>query len=78
MDDWPYLFMKIEGVKEITTANFVNLDRINRAIGGAEVMDSDGSTLLAIDDVFGGQVNVVFASKHSILALNPDGSALNI
>jgi hypothetical protein len=78
VDDWPYLFIKIEVVNEISKANFVDLNRINRAIGGAESMEIDGFTHLAIDDVFGGQVNIVFKGKHSILALNPDGSELAI
>jgi len=78
VDDWPYLFIKIEDVTEVTKSNFVGLDRVNRAIGDAEVLDLEGSTHLAIDDVYGGQVNIVFTGKHSILALNPDGSELKI
>ncbi|MGF1733564.1 hypothetical protein [Photobacterium kasasachensis] len=77
-DDWPFLFFQLEGVKEVTTANFENLDGINRAIDGAEFLELDGEQHLAIDDVYGGQVNIVFTGKYSILALNPDGSMLKI
>jgi len=78
VDDWPYLFIKIEDVTEVTKANYIDLDRINRAIGDSEVLELEGSTHLAIDDVYGGQVNIVFTGKHSILALNPDGTELKI
>lgn len=78
VDDWPYLFVQIEEVYEVTKANFVDLNGINRAIGGAEVMEFEDATHLAIDDVYGGQVNIVFKGKHSIIALNPDGSVLKI
>ncbi|MBQ4880578.1 hypothetical protein J8M21_25600 [Pseudoalteromonas luteoviolacea] len=78
VDDWPYLFVKITEVEEISKANFVELGRINRAIGGAEILKLEGTKHLAIDDVYGGQVNIVFKGKYSIIALNPDGSVLRI
>lgn len=76
--DWPYLFIKIDNVREISKANFVDLDGINRSIGGSDCLSLEGVTHLAIDDVYGGQVNIVFKGKHSILALNPDGTELKI
>ncbi|MGF1733664.1 hypothetical protein [Photobacterium kasasachensis] len=78
VDDWPYLIFQLEGAKEVTTANFVDIDGVSRAISGAEVLELDGEKHLAIDDVYGGQVNVVFSGKCSILALNPDESVLKI
>ncbi|VAW72669.1 hypothetical protein MNBD_GAMMA10-2535 [hydrothermal vent metagenome] len=78
-DDWPYLFFKINNVLEVSTANFEDLGCIiNRAIGGSEILTLEGEFHLAIDDVYGGQVNIVFTGSHSILALNPDGSILKI
>jgi len=76
--DWPYLFVQLEDVEEVSKANFVELGGINRSIGDAETMKLEGAIHLAIDDVYGGQVNVVFKGKHSILALNPDSSVLKI
>ena len=78
VDDWPYLFVQLHEVEEVSKANFVELDRINRAIGGAEIIKLEGANHLAIDDVYGGQVNLIFKGKHSIIALNPDGSVLEI
>lgn len=78
VDDWPYLFMQIDEVEEVSKAGFLNLDGINRAIGGAEIMKLEDASYLAIDDVYGGQVNIVFKGQYSILALNPDGSVLRI
>ncbi len=78
IDDWPYLFIKFKDVKEINSDNYEYLDGINRAIGGCEILELDGNFHLAIDDVYGGQVNIVFSGSHSILALNPDCSVLKI
>ena len=78
VDDWPYLFVQLEGVKEVSTDNYEELNGINRAIGGAEIVKIDGANHLAIDDVYGGQVNIVFTGEYSILALNPDCSVLKI
>jgi len=51
---------------------------MSRTIGGAEVELIDGKYHLAIDDVFGGQVNVLFQGNCSIVALNPDRTLLTI
>lgn len=78
VDDWPYLFIQLERVKEVSTANFEDLNGINRAIGGGEILRLESDLHLAIDDVYGGQVSIVFNGNHSILALNPDESILII
>lgn len=75
-DDWPYLFLKISNVEETSTSNFEDIGLTNRTIGNAELLKIDGKTHLAIDDVFGGQVNIVFSGHCSILAMNPDKSVL--
>lgn len=76
--EWPYLFFQINGVEEINTANYIDTGNVNRAIAGGEVLNIEGSNHLAIDDVYGGQVNIVYKGELSILALNPDGSTLAI
>ena len=38
----------------------------------------EGVSYFAVDDVFGGQVTIVFKGKQSILALNSDGSYFKI
>ncbi len=77
-EEWPYLFIQINDVKEIATENYSDIGNVNRAIGGGEVLAIDGNNHLAIDDVYGGQVNIVYNGELSILALNPDGSLLKI
>lgn len=76
--DGLYLFIKLVGVKEVRTENYIELSGVNRAIAGAEIMDLDGVSYLAVDDIYGGQVNVEFTGKHFILALKPDCTELNI
>lgn len=76
--EWPFLFVQLEGVKEVTKANFDDLSGINRALGGAEIMTLENDSHLAIDDVYGGQTNIVFNGKQSILALNPDSTLLKV
>ena len=78
IDEWPYLFLKLSGVTEISTANYEDVLGMSRAIGGAEVELIDGKYHLAIDDVYGGQVNVLYQGRCAILALNPDRSVLFI
>jgi hypothetical protein len=79
VDDWPYLFIKIDSVKEISTNNFEELYyELNRTIRRAEITKIEEMYYLTIDDVYGGQVNIVFSGDHYILALNPDCSKLKI
>jgi hypothetical protein len=76
--DWPYLFVQLDKVIEVTTTNFSDIDGINRAIGSSETIQLEGVTQLAIDDVFGGQVTISFKGTPSILALTAKGSVLRI
>ena len=78
IEDWPYLFFQIKGVQTITTDNYSDIGNVNRAIADGEVLNMDGANYLAIDDVYGGQVNIVYKGPLTILSLNPDGSTLII
>jgi len=78
IDEWPYLFFQINGVKEISTDNYSDIEGVNRAIAGGEALNIDGANHLVIDDVYGGHVNIVYQGVLTILALNPDGSVLTI
>ncbi len=78
VDDWPYLFIQLEKVTEISTSNFGDVEEISRAIGDSELLEIDGTFYLAIDDVYGGQVDIVFTGHHRIVALDPDASLLKI
>lgn len=78
VEEWPYLFFQINGVKEVSTANYTDIGNVNRAISGGEALNIEGINHLAIDDVYGGQVNIVYNGVLTILALNPDGSSLAI
>ena len=76
--DWPYLFIQLEKVQEINTSNFGGLEEISRAIGELKLLEINGTFYLAIDDVYGGQVDIVFTGHHKVLALNPDANLLTI
>ena len=78
VDDWPYLFIKLDVVYQISTANYIGIDYMSRAISAVEMVQMEGIFHLAIDDVYGGQVNIEHSGSSSILALNPDGSILRI
>ena len=43
-----------------------------------KVIGAGETFYLAIDDVYGGQVDIVFTGHHKVLALNPDASLLTI
>ncbi|MCT7949762.1 hypothetical protein NG798_08175 [Ancylothrix sp. C2] len=76
VNDWPYLFIRILGVEQIDTANYVEIGRICRAIAGCEFEEVEGKNFLAIDDVFGGQINIIYTGTETFLALNGDKSCL--
>ncbi len=78
VEEWPYLFFQINGVQEITTDNYSDIEGVNRAIAGGEALNIDGVNHLAIDDVYGGQVNIVYNGTLDILALNPDRTVLTL
>ncbi|URD51783.1 hypothetical protein [Chroococcidiopsis sp. CCNUC1] len=74
----PYLFIRLTDVEQVSTANYTNLNSICRAIAGCEFEEVEGKKFLAIDDVYGGQVNVLYQGEETFLALEKDRSILSL
>ena len=51
---------------------------ISKAIAGCEIEQVEGKKFLVIDDVYGGQINIIYKGKEIFLALEKDRSILKI
>ena len=74
--DWPLLFIKIDKVDQISLSSIERIDE--RIISVMEFEIVDGRKYIAIDDVFGGQVDILFSGDVSFLALEGYEKILNI
>jgi hypothetical protein len=74
----PYIFIRLTGVEQISTANYIDIGNISRIIGSCEFEEIEGKKFLAIDDVFGGQINIVYKGEETFLALEKNRRILNI
>jgi hypothetical protein len=70
VDDWPYLFIKIEGIEQINTWGYDAFKDVGRTLGGLDIEIIDGKHILAISDVFDGQIQIVFNGATSFLAFD--------
>lgn len=77
VDDWPYLFICIDNVEQISTWGLKDED-IGRAIGEAEFAECENKHILSISDVYGGEVQIVFSGNSYVLALDKDKNTLKI
>ncbi|MBC6433161.1 hypothetical protein FM036_21570 [Nostoc sp. HG1] len=73
-----YIFIQLTGVEQISTANYIDIGNISRIIGSCEFEEINGKKFLAIDDVFGGQINIVYRGEQTFLALEENRSILKI
>lgn len=78
VDDWPYLLIRLTGVEQVSTANYTDIEGISRAIAGNEFEEVEGKKFLVIDDVYGGQINIIYKGQEIFLALEKDRSILKI
>ncbi|MEH2281966.1 MAG: hypothetical protein V7K90_11675 [Nostoc sp.] len=74
----PYIFIRLKLVEQISTANYIDIGNVSRIIGSCEFEEIEGKKFLAIDDVFGGQINIVYKGEETFLALEKNRSILNI
>jgi hypothetical protein len=77
VNDWPYLFIQLKNI-EFSTSNYVDIGGAGRTISGCEFEEIDGKKFLAIDDVFGGQVNIIYQGEETFLAMEKDKHILSI
>ena len=76
--DWPYLFIQLKKIGEFSTSNYCDLGGLPRSISGCEFEEMDGKKFLAIDDVFGGQINIIYQGEETFLAMEKDKRILSI
>jgi len=77
-DGEAYIFIRLTGIEQISMANYIEMGNISRIIGSCEFEKIEGKKFLAIDDVFGGQINIVYKGEETFLALDKNRRILNI
>ena len=78
VSEWPYLFIQLKNIKQFSTSNYVDIGGLPRSISGCEFEEIDGNKFLAIDDVFGGQINIIYQGEETFLAVEKDKRILSI
>jgi hypothetical protein len=78
VSDWPYLFIQLTNIEQFSTSNYDDIGNLPRSISGCEFEEVDGKKILAIDDVFGGQINIIYQGEETFLAMEKDKRILSI
>jgi hypothetical protein len=78
VNDWPYLLIQLSGVEQFSPSQYEDFTGVCRTIADYEVVEVDGKKILAIDDVFGSQIHIVYRGKEVFLALEKDKHRLEI
>jgi hypothetical protein len=78
VSDWLYLFIKLQNVTQFSTGNYVDIGGNCRSIACCEIEEIDGKKILAIDDVYGGQINIIYQGKETFLAMDKNRCVLSI
>ena len=76
--EWPWLFLKIEEVSQVSTSGYKDIGGLQRGIGAAEIGEVDGTNLLVITDHYGGNVEISFTGKSKFLAMDINRKLLPI
>ena len=76
--DWPFLIIKIDKVKEVSTSDYFNDDYPNWSICDYQIELIDKKYLLVISSCMGGDVEITFSGETTFLALDRDRNILNI
>jgi hypothetical protein len=78
VSDWPYLFIQLRNIEQFSSSNYDNIGSLPRSISGCEFEEIDGKKFLAINDVFGGQINIIYRGEETFLAMEKDKRILSI
>lgn len=65
-------------IEQFSTSNYGDIGGLPRSISGCELEEIDGKIFLAIDDVFGGQINIIYQGEETFLAMEKDNHILSI
>jgi hypothetical protein len=78
VDEWPYLFIRIQGVEQISTWGYDTVKDIGRSLGNLEIESINDKQILAISDVFGGELQIVFSGDTHFVVLDKNKNLLSI
>ncbi|MEL7084699.1 MAG: hypothetical protein AAGM36_09400 [Cyanobacteria bacterium J06597_1] len=70
VDNWPYLFIRLCEVEQISTARYADVGGDCRAIAYHEFEEVEQTKVLAIDDIYGGQVTIIYQGIETFLTLD--------
>ncbi len=76
--EWPFLFIRVNGVRQVSTSGYNDIGGLQRGIAGAEITEVEGKKLLVITDHYGGSVEVVFDGKTMFLGMDREKGVLPI
>jgi hypothetical protein len=76
--DWPYLFIQLSGIEQVSLNNYIDIMGSPRTIAICEFEEIEGKKFLAIDDVYGGQINIIYQSEETFLAIEKNKCVLAI
>jgi hypothetical protein len=77
--DRTFLFIKLTSVQEISTSNFdSSFVSFQRCIASWSVQIINGQKILGVDDVLGGQVNIIYDGEEQFLAIESSKKMLTI
>ena len=78
VSDWSFLFIQLENIEQFSSSNYVDIMGTCRSIAGCEIEKIDGRKFLAIDDVYGGQVNIIYQGDETFFAIEKNKNVLSI
>lgn len=76
--DYPYLFIQLTDVEQFSTTNYGNDLSSTRTISDCEFEEIQGKNFLAIDDVYGGQISILYQGEETFLAMERNRKILAI
>ncbi len=78
VNDWPLLFIKLEGIRQVSTQGYEQVPNVHRGIAKTEIEETDRKKVFVIHDHFCGNVEIVFEGEAHFLALNTKREFLKI
>ena len=76
--EWPFLFIKVQEVSQVSTSGYKEIGWISRGIATVEIEDIDGKRLLVITDHYGGNVEITFSGRLKFLGVDRTRKVLPI
>lgn len=76
--EWPFLFVRIENVSQVSTSGYVDIEGVQRGIAMAEIERVDRTNLLVVSDHYGGSVEISFVGRLKFLAFDVNQKSLSI